>query len=147
MGFITNVGDAVSGLLRTLNVGWTVYFRWNGGSVQTYTYFNADEVKGLDPELCAMLDIARARAGVPFIITDGLRTVAQNAALKEAVQDSAHLTGNAVDLACSDSATRYLIMKGLFLAGFNRIGVYSEHIHCDNSPTLPPNVFWYISGT
>ena len=112
-----------------------------------FKYFKDDEIKGLDIELCAMLDRARGLAGVPFLITCGLRTVAENAALAESVSDSAHLTGNGVDLACNDSTARYAMLRGLILAGFNRIGIYSAHIHADNSPTLPPNVCWYIQGT
>lgn len=115
--------------------------------MNTLTYFKPEEVVGLDIELCAMLDRARGLAGVPFTITCGLRTQAQNAALAESVQDSSHLTGNGVDLACSDSPTRYAMLRGLILAGFNRIGIYSAHIHADNSPTLPPKVCWYVQGT
>lgn len=111
------------------------------------TYFSDDEVKGLDLELCAMLDRARGLAGKPFIITCGLRTQAENDALPESVKDSAHLTGNAVDLACNDSQLRYAMIRGLILAGFNRIGIYSAHIHADNSPTLPANVCWFNAGT
>lgn len=115
--------------------------------MSNYKYFTDDEIKGLDLELCAMLDRARGLAGVPFEITCGLRTPDQNAALAESVKDSSHLTGNGVDLACADSATRYNMLRGLLLAGFNRIGIYSLHIHADNSPTLPPNVCWYVQGT
>lgn len=109
-------------------------------------YFAPNEVKGLDPTLCQMLDDARGRAGVSFIITSGLRSATGNALLPNAVQDSAHLTGNAVDLYCSDSLERFLMIKSLLAVGFNRLGVYARHLHVDNSPTLPPNVFWYING-
>ena len=110
-------------------------------------YFKPEEVIGLDQELCAMLDRARGLAGVPFVITCGKRTPAQNADLAEAVSDSAHLTGNAVDLACTDSPSRYNMVRGLFLAGFTRIGIYSAHIHADNSTLLPEKVMWYSGGT
>ena len=110
------------------------------------TYFTDEEVQGLDKELCAMLDRARGFANVPFVITCGLRTPEQNAGLPEAVQDSAHLTGNAVDLACADSQTRFAMLKGLLGAGFNRIGIYKLHCHADDSPTLPPNVIWFVEG-
>jgi uncharacterized protein YcbK (DUF882 family) len=112
-----------------------------------YQFFTDEEVAGLQDSTCQKLSIARGIANVPFVITCGLRTVAQNAALSESVSDSAHLTGNGVDLACSDSQTRYAMIKGLLGAGFNRIGVYSAHIHADDSPTLPPNVCWYVAGT
>lgn len=112
-----------------------------------WTYFKNSDVQGLDQELVAMLDRARGLAGIPFIITCGLRTVAQNAALAESVQDSAHLTGNAVDLACSDSQSRFKMLHAFQLVGFRRIGIYSAHLHVDNSATLPQDVCWDVSGT
>jgi zinc D-Ala-D-Ala carboxypeptidase len=112
-----------------------------------YQYFQDSELANLDDGLCQMLSIARGKANVPFIITCGLRTPEQNSALAESVSDSAHLTGHAVDLACSDDPTRYAMLSGLLAAGFNRIGIYSAHIHADNDTTKPPNVIWWESGT
>lgn len=112
-----------------------------------WRYFKDSEVLGLDTELVAMLDRARAIAGVPFIITSGLRTESHNELLPESVKDSSHLTGNAVDLSCPDSLNRFAILKGLITSGFTRIGIYSSHIHADNSKTLPPDVCWYVAGT
>jgi hypothetical protein len=112
-----------------------------------YQFFSDEEVSGLQDSTCQKLSIARGMAQVPFVITCGLRTVAENAALPESVPDSSHLTGNGVDLACSDSQTRYAMIKGLLGAGFNRIGVYSAHLHADDSPTLSPNVVWWEAGT
>jgi len=138
--------DAVSGIK---SAGVAVPFAWTGDREMPnkWTYFTDDEVQGLDIELVAMLDRARGLAGVPFVITCGLRTPEQNAALPESVKDSAHLTGNAVDLACEDSVTRFAMLRGLILAGFKRIGIYSAHIHADNSLTLPDQVCWYSAGT
>lgn len=111
-----------------------------------YQYFTDDELKGLDPSLCQMLSIARGKSAVPFVITCGLRTQDQNAALAESVSDSAHLTGHAVDLACSYSTDRFAMVKGLLDAGFTRIGVYSAHLHADNDLTKPQGVMWYVQG-
>lgn len=110
----------------------------------TLQYFRPQEVTGLDEGLCVMLDRARGLAGVPFIITCGLRTPEQNANLPHAVCDSAHLTGHAVDLHCPDDATRFRMMRGLLQAGFTRVGEYvaDGHIHVDNDATKPPNVIW-----
>ena len=120
----------------------------NGAGVDVLLkWFTPEEVLGLDPGLCEMLDEARGQAGIPFVITCGLRSSQQNAALPESVKDSAHLTGNAVDLACSDSQSRFLLVKALLSVGFKRVGVYSAHIHADNSLTLPQNVIWYVQGT
>ena len=112
-----------------------------------YQFFTDDELKGLDPNLCNMLSIARGKANVPFVITCGLRTPEQNAALCESVSDSAHLTGHGVDFACADSPTRFAMLKGLLDAGFTRIGVYSAHLHADNDTTKPQGVIWYVQGT
>jgi uncharacterized protein YcbK (DUF882 family) len=115
--------------------------------MSTYTYFTDEEVKGLDPELCTLLDHARGMAGVPFLITSGLRSEADNALLPEAVKESSHITGQAVDLRCADSLTRFLMLKALYSVGFKRLGIYSAHIHADVSTTLPQNVCWFVEGT
>jgi Peptidase M15 len=112
-----------------------------------YEYFTDEEVKGLQDTTCQKLSIARGIAQSPFIITSGLRTTSQNESLTESVKDSSHLTGNGVDLSCPDSSMRFAMLKGLIGAGFTRIGIYSMHLHADDSPTLRPNVCWYSSGT
>jgi uncharacterized protein YcbK (DUF882 family) len=112
-----------------------------------WRYFTEAEVQGLDQETVAMLDMARHHAGVPFVITSGLRAKDSNATVG-GVQDSAHLFGKAVDLRSQDSATHFAIVKGAILAGFNRIGIYRDkngkpsHIHLDNATDLPQCVMW-----
>lgn len=105
-------------------------------------YFTPDEVKGLDPAFVAILDYARQKAGVPFVITSGFRTPEENAAAGGAA-NSAHLRGLAVDLRCRDSHDRYLIIRALFQLGLQRIVVYAGdgHVHVDNDPDLPAQVF------
>lgn len=137
MGFLSTVLDAIT--KRGLHI--SIPFAWTGYSVSQYHFFNDDEIKGLDKELCAMLDWARGRAGVPFVITCGLRTVDHNEQVG-GVQDSAHLRGLGVDLACSDSYSRYKMVQALLLAGFKRMGVYDKHIHVDRDDTLPQDVMW-----
>lgn len=116
----------------------------------TWNYFKDSEVVGLDNELVAMLDKARHKAGTPFTITDGLRTPATNTD-PNAVQDSAHLTGHAVDLRCEGSRYLWKMLDGLFSAGFKRIGIYFQivegrvrttHVHVDNDLTKDPEVVW-----
>lgn len=106
-----------------------------------YHFFTKDEIEGLDKELCAMLDWARGRAMVPFVITCGLRTPDENTKTG-GVQDSAHLRGLAVDLACSDSRERFKMVQALLLAGFKRIGIYDAHVHADRDMSLPQEVMW-----
>lgn len=115
-----------------------------------WNYFKDSEVMGLDVELVAMLDKARHRSGVPYKITSGKREPATNTD-PNAVQDSAHLTGHAVDLDCNDPLALWKMLDGLLFAGFKRIGVYltiagpkgtPTHIHVDNDLTKPQEVVW-----
>lgn len=137
---VRSVAGRLFGQIQMVSI--SIPFMWNGGGkVSRLHFFMDEEVAGLDQELCAMLDWARGRSGVQFIITCGLRTVESNDQVG-GVQDSAHLKGLGVDLACENSQNRYKIVQALLLAGFNRIGVYDKHIHCDRDPSLPPNVMW-----
>ncbi len=106
-----------------------------------YKYFKDSEIVGLDIGLVRMLDQARELAGIPFVITSGLRTVAQNEAAGGA-PDSAHIRGLAVDLRCRNGRERFLILKALFAVGFVRIGDEVDHIHTDIDITKDLNVLW-----
>lgn len=111
-----------------------------------WQFFQDSEVEGLNEDFVAKLDKARGLAAVPFVITSGLRSPETNQSLPNAVSDSSHLTGHAVDLAVSESQARYAIIKALLDTGFNRLGIYSAHIHVDDDATKPLNVIWYVAG-
>jgi len=110
----------------------------------TYKYFSKYEVAKwkLKPELFALLDKMRGECGFPFVITSGLRTKAENDALKDSVSDSSHLSGLAVDLSCTDSTKRFKLIDVALKNGINRIGVAKTFIHLDISKTLPQGVIW-----
>jgi len=95
----------------------------------------------MSTDLLVKLDIARTIAGVPFYITSSYRDEATNRAAGGRV-NSAHLRGNAVDIACGSSSSRFAILDGLIAAGFNRIGIGSDFIHADVDEDLVNNVIW-----
>lgn len=106
-----------------------------------YRYFKQYEVIGLKPELVKMLDDARHIAGVPFKINSGFRNKTQNKKVG-GVEDSAHLTGLAVDIACTSDANRWKIVTALQKVGFNRIGIADKFVHCDIDKSKSNNVIW-----
>jgi zinc D-Ala-D-Ala carboxypeptidase len=114
--------------------------------VSKYLYFSDSEVEGLNDGFMQKLEQAREKAGIPFIITSGLRTPEKNQSLPNAVSDSSHLTGHAVDLAVGESSIRYRVLTSLLAVGFNRIGIYEKHLHVDDDATKDPNVIWYVQG-
>lgn len=95
----------------------------------------------MNQELLFKLDFARDYAKIPFNITSSWRCEKKN---KEAggKSNSAHLRGNAVDIACNNSADRLNLIKSLIHVGFTRIGVGNTFIHVDNDKSLPENVMW-----
>lgn len=107
-----------------------------------YQFFKEDEVKGLMIQFVMLLDAARAKAGIPFIISSGFRTPEANKKAGGA-ENSAHLRGMAVDLVVNSPADRFKIHEALRDIGFHRIGHYEKHIHVDGDNTLPPNMLWW----
>jgi uncharacterized protein YcbK (DUF882 family) len=98
----------------------------------------------MDKEFLSRLDQARSLANVPFKITSGIRSEAQNKKVG-GVSDSSHLLGYAADIACTNSVLRHKILTALIKVGFNRIGIAKTFIHVDNDPGKPENVIWTYS--
>lgn len=100
-----------------------------------FTFFTEAEAKGIEPDLMAMLDMARKIAGKPFIIDSGLRLAEHNAQVG-GLADSSHLPdqnglSQAVDLACDNSLDRWDMVFALKEAGFKRIVIEQKHVHVD----------------
>jgi len=97
--------------------------------------------KYMDESFLSMLDDARSLAGIPFIINSGFRTPSHNAYVG-GEEESSHQFGYAVDLHCTDSRSRYIIIDALTKAGFTRFGIGKTFIHTDSDPDKDPNVIW-----
>jgi uncharacterized protein YcbK (DUF882 family) len=81
------------------------------------------------PAFLEMIDEARDRAGVPFIINSGYRCGAHNLAVGSTSNN--HTRGVAADIRCEDGPTRLKILKALLETGFKRIGIHKTFIHAD----------------
>ncbi len=97
----------------------------------------------MDDDFIYKINRARNMANVPFIITSGARCREHNERVGGSLTSS-HLVGLACDIACSDSRTRYKIVKALLLAGFTRIGIGKDFIHVDAAECeiKPAEVMW-----
>ena len=95
----------------------------------------------IDGALVEDLNIARTIAGIPFIVTSGCRCGAHNKR-SGGLPNSAHVSGNAVDLRADDSQERFNILMGLISAGFTRIGISKHFVHVDNDRSKPKKVAW-----
>lgn len=97
--------------------------------------------KNMDKTFLSMIDDARNIANIPFKITSGWRSVQRNMEVG-GVPDSAHLRGLASDINCSDSRSRFTIVSALKEAGFTRIGISRNFIHCDIDTSKSKNCIW-----
>lgn len=98
-------------------------------------------VKGMSEMFLNKLDAAREFADVPFSISSGYRCVEHNKTVG-GKSNSAHIRGLAVDIRCSDSLNRGLILDALYNIGFDRVGVNKDFIHVDTDETLPAPRTW-----
>lgn len=114
------------------------------------TYFDISEFDSPDevgsgsrmhPTTLEMLESARGFARIPFRINSGFRTKEHNAYVGGS-KYSSHCYGYAVDIHCTDSRSRHVIIKSLLQAGFNRIGIADTFVHADNDPEKDPDVIW-----
>jgi len=111
-------------------------------------HFTEDEFRcpccgkvAMDAHFIRCLDMARAAAGIPFVINSGYRCKAHNTAVG-GKRHSAHRWGYAADIRAVTSADRFKILQALFRFGFRRLGVYETFIHADMAPDLPDGVVW-----
>ena len=107
--------------------------------------FDSPDLKGsgvnMDSTFLSMLDDARNIANVPFKINSGYRTEKHNKKVGGS-ENSSHLKGLAVDIHCSESRNRSIIIKALLTVGFSRIGIAKTFIHVDLDFDKSQNVIW-----
>ena len=89
------------------------------------------------------LDAIRADVGVPVRVASGPRCEFHNRQVK-GVTGSAHLTGEAADLTCTDSLARYALLRSALTRTppVRRIGIGKTFIHVDVSTRHAPDVAW-----
>ena len=84
----------------------------------------------MDLNLLMLLDNIRHRAGIPFKINSAYRSPEYNKKIG-GVSNSAHCLGKAVDIAATDSKSRFLIIEAALHFGIQRIGIAKNFIHLD----------------
>ena len=96
----------------------------------------------MDINLLMLVDKMRHRAGIPFKITSAYRDAEYNKSIN-GVENSSHIKGKALDIAASDSKSRYLILESAIHYGIQRIGIANSFIHIDIDDTeKPATVVW-----
>ena len=88
-----------------------------------------------------MLQKVRTEIGGPMIINSGCRCMSHNMDVG-GVPHSAHMRGEASDVACMDATNRYILIGAALKVGFNRIGVAKTFVHLDRDPFLPAPRLW-----
>lgn len=111
----------------------------------TLDEFDSPDLKGsgknMDSTFLNKLQEARTIAGVPFSINSGYRTKEHNKKVG-GKPDSSHLKGLAVDISCTSSNRRCVVLSSLIKAGFTRIGIGRTFIHVDLDDSKVQNVYW-----
>lgn len=103
-------------------------------------YFKEIDDGNMDQEFLLKLDRAREVAQIPFVINSAYRGPEHPLSIKKPT--SSHIKGLAVDIKANDSRTRFIVLKALIEAGFNRIGVAKTFIHVDDDKDKDPEVVW-----
>lgn len=118
----------------------SIYLRW----FRLEEFNSPDDplsYKKMEEELVKKLDFAREVAGIPFVITSGYRTKAQNKKVG-GVYNSSHCKGLAADIFCDNNTNRWKIVDSLIKARFNRIGIAKNFIHVDCDEDKKEGVIW-----
>jgi zinc D-Ala-D-Ala carboxypeptidase len=98
----------------------------------------------MDIDFMLKLDRARELADIPFKITSGARCLEHNKSIG-GVPKSSHcnIPCNASDISATDSTKRFKIVENLIKAGFTRIGIGKNFIHCDTDKLKSQRICWH----
>ncbi len=99
--------------------------------------------KYMDENFLIKLDRARDIAGIPFKINSGYRCPEHNKKVG-GVPNSSHtnIPCNAADIAVRDGVSRFTIINALLEAGFTRIGIGKNFVHCDTDKLKTQRICW-----
>lgn len=100
------------------------------------------EFSGLDieRELVYKLQVMRDILNIAIIVNSGVRTAHWNEKVG-GVSDSGHLTCTDVDISVNSSSHRYFIVLAAINVGFDRIGVYNNHVHLSVDKSKKPSLW------
>lgn len=96
----------------------------------------------LENSFLGKLNQARRIANIPFNINRAYSCPEHNLKIGGS-PTSSHIKGLAIDIHCTSSIRRFVIIDALIGCGITRIGVYKNFIHADYDQDKPQNVIWY----
>jgi len=97
--------------------------------------------KDIQENASMSLDLARAMAKTPFIITSSIRCENHNKAVGGS-PTSSHLAGYAFDISCENPSERMKMITAFLASPFTRIGIGKNFIHVDCDPRKPQYLMW-----
>lgn len=96
----------------------------------------------MEADFLKKLDELRDACGFPFVITSGFRSPTHPIEAKKEVPGT-HSQGIAADIAVSNGAERFLIVKNAIKLNFSGIGIAKTFVHVDTRGSTP--VMWTYS--
>lgn len=107
------------------------------GDGKMFRYFQLSEFacgccgrSEINIEFLTRLHEARVIANTTFVINSGYRCQKHNMEVGSTSQN--HTSGHAADIKARNNHKRGKILRGLYRAGFNRVGIRKDFIHVDD---------------
>ena len=100
---------------------------------------------GMDDGFLLLLDNIREDVGEPLTITSGYRCADYNDRISSTGREGPHTSGQAVDIACNNSALRMKIVSAALGQKVGRIGIAKSFVHIDSLDeydNFPENKIW-----